>query len=111
MEQIITKQQAVLNGNEAYLIGVDKIGQQIWLEVLNHTDIKCEISFPKENLNLNTLLTKKVFDITNGLYLGALLNHHAIVQKFLEKHPEESECKIVMKNLVKDILAVVKPTD
>jgi hypothetical protein len=110
MESIITKQKDVLNGNEAFLIGVDKVGEQIWLEVLNSIDIACSL-LDKENMDLNSRLSKRVFDKTNGLYLGALLNHYAIVKKFLEKHPEESECEIVMKNLVKDILAVIKPTD
>ena len=58
MEATITKQKDILNGNEAYLLGVDKLGQQIWLEVLNSIEIKCEV-LKKENNNLNNLVSNR----------------------------------------------------
>jgi len=110
MKTIISKQREILNGNEAYLIGVNKLGIQIWLEVLTPTQIKCE-DIPSENINLNNLLTQKVFNETNGTYLSHLLMQYAMKINFFKRHPEAKEYAegIEMQILVKDILDIVKP--
>jgi len=87
MSTTITKQKDILNGNEAYLIGVDREGTQIWLEVLNSTELKCSL-FEKENLDLNNRLNKKVFSISEGNILNGLLYTYLSTQRYVKRHPE-----------------------
>jgi hypothetical protein len=111
MESIITRQKDVLNGNVAFLLGVDKLGQQIWLEVLNGIEIKCE-AISLTEINLNKLLDKKVYEAEHEIYLNWLFNQYIMITKYLKRHPEERDYKLSAnyKNMITGIIDILKPT-
>ena len=111
METIITKQKDVLNGNEAFLMGVDREGNQIWLEVLNSTEFACSL-FEKDNLDLNNRLAKKVFNLSDGNILNCLLYTYTSTQKFVKRHPEHQNylMSVQFQILIKSIIDILKPT-
>ena len=111
METTLTKQKDILNGNEAYLIGIDRNGSQVWLEVLEGTELKCEL-FKLNEINLFSNIVKPISRGLELRLLNGFLNEYLMKIKFLNKHPEQMEYRngLEMQVLVKDILNLLKPT-
>jgi len=111
MEATLTKQKDILNGNEAYLIGIDRSGNQVWLEKLEGTELKCDLF----KLNEINLFSNLVNSISRGLELRLLngfMNEYLMKIKYLNKHPEQIAYRngLEMQVLVKDILNLLNPT-